>query len=55
MSAEDYFVFAVTLNIVIPGLPLILRSREGGVSKDEAKIGASWFATREDALLTMRV
>jgi hypothetical protein len=25
------------------------------VSKDEAEIGASWFETRKDALLTMRV
>jgi hypothetical protein len=25
-----------------------------GVSKDETKVGASWFETREDALLTMR-
>ena len=33
--------------------PLILRSAKR-VSKDEATAGASWFETREDALLTMR-
>jgi hypothetical protein len=34
--------------------PLILRSAER-VSKDEAPIMASWFETRQAALLTMRV
>ena len=34
---------------------LILRSRRSGVSKDEGPSVASWFETREDALLTMRV
>jgi hypothetical protein len=35
-------------------LPLVLRSRASGVSKDEADIRASWFETRQEALLTMR-
>jgi hypothetical protein len=34
---------------------LILRSRASGVSKDGGPFAASWFETREDALLTMRV
>jgi len=34
---------------------LVLRSRASGVSKDEADIDASWFETRQKALLTMRV
>src|SRR6185437_7774209 len=34
--------------------PLILRSAKR-VSKDEATARASWFETREDALLTMRI
>jgi hypothetical protein len=33
---------------------LILRSRESGVSKDEAAIEASWFETALTRLLTMR-
>jgi hypothetical protein len=59
---EDYFVFGVSLNIVIPGrcASKVLVSfphpeqPRSGVSKDEAEIGPSWFETREDALLTMR-
>jgi hypothetical protein len=35
-------------------MSLILRSALARVSKDEADSGASWFETREDALLTMR-
>jgi hypothetical protein len=34
---------------------LILRSRASGISKDAGPSVASWFETREDALLTMRV
>jgi hypothetical protein len=52
-----------TLNIVIPGRRASKEAvsfphpeePQSGVSKDEAKIGASWFETREDALLTKRV
>jgi hypothetical protein len=42
-------------NYVIGYVLLVLRSRASGVSKDEADIGASWFETRQRALLTMRV
>jgi hypothetical protein len=34
---------------------LILRSRESGVSKDEADVVASWFETALMRLLIMRV
>jgi hypothetical protein len=36
-------------------LPLILRSRASGVSKDEADVGASWFETAHSRFLTMRI
>jgi hypothetical protein len=35
--------------------PLILSSGASRVSKDEATSRATWFETREDALLTMRM
>jgi hypothetical protein len=51
-SAASILAAAVTAGNCVS---LILRSALARVSKDEAKSRASWFETREDALLTMRV